>query len=205
MPQSKSNSRKGLQEFVEQWPSVVLSGEEYCANLFRHEDGRLHVYFNQPNTSVRYSTNDSTRLGFRVFDSRAMFLGIKVASNLRGGHVGTALLRYFMGEAENRGLSVSRTGLIHKPLVALMLKRSGFSPVSTKAVAEILPESGNQPDHHPKICWLSNTLPPEECVDGIKGRKFYDVVTVPEATFRYPLCVPETNQVALHTPYVRTV
>lgn len=131
-----------------------------------------------------------------------MFLGLKVAVCLRGQHAGLALVRYFVDQIEDRGLSICETGRIHKPLVALTLQQSGFVPLSRAAVADILPKSSTQPDHCPRICWVANSLSPEECVSGSNGRKFYRVVTKPEAEINYPLYVPESSRVALHTSYV---
>jgi hypothetical protein len=139
-----------------------------------------------------------TRLSYLDFDeSRALFLGMYIQEELRGLKLGRHFLRYFMENVQETREFVG-TGKIHKPVLALLLKKEGLVPVSENCQAEVLPHDTGDPDV-PMIRFLRRDIPSSEIVSQAPhGEPFYEVA--PHSMAR-KIPVNPGNVAALHTSY----
>ncbi|HSH56190.1 MAG TPA: hypothetical protein VK983_05210 [Candidatus Limnocylindrales bacterium] len=188
--------------FIHDSPPLSLDGVELSATVYGHADGRRHVYFTEQGQTLPDTNRqgDTTRIGYRLYDEGAMFLGMMVSRGLRGHHAGERLLEYFFEGAAEEDVPLIETAHIHKPLIAKELKRVGLRPLDESFVAEILPRSSSDETHVPKIHVLEAACDPELVVQGSEAGKFYEVIPPVEVERFYPLTT-EDNIVALHTRY----
>jgi len=187
---------------IEEWEPLVVNEACLRTFLFQHEDGRRHLYFTDPETEItgRENTRDVTRLGYRQWDDGVMFLGMSVARRLRGNQLGVSLVNFFRNSMEQRGIPITRTGNIYKPIIALTLSRAGFMPISRDVLVEILPKPAGDESEIPKVNLVSTLIPPTELVDRSESGMFFDIVPPDVVEKSYPITGPEMT-VAIHTPY----
>lgn len=188
----------GSHDFVREMPALTADGIELDAELHKHHDGRLHVYFARAGEDV--SSYDYTRIGYRDFDDESMLLGLRVASNLRGRDLGQSMVKYLQDRVEERGQTFIGTGMIYKPLVALTLKRAGMQPLSQDVMVEILPWSKADTTGTPKVQVIRNEDGLELTGQRPSGGHFYEVIPSEQVVAKYPINSPEMI-VALHTRY----
>jgi hypothetical protein len=190
-------------EYLYDGSPLAIGGDSFEIRIYDRRDGRRHAYFVAPGHELRTGNgDDNTRIGYRVFGSEAMFLGMMVQKELRGSGFGELMIRHFFDGNIEQDAAPCETGMIHKPLIALSLSRAGLTPASRDFEAEILPRSSYEDTHVPKIHVLSEAACADCVVDCTPtGGKFYEVVDPAEVRRAYPLGTDDMV-VALHTRYV---
>ncbi|MGB4759096.1 MAG: hypothetical protein WBP26_03480 [Candidatus Saccharimonadales bacterium] len=189
--------------FLEEWTPVRLGARTFTPQAYKHKDGRRHLYFLGKGEFIgkRALGQDVTRIGYRVWDDGTMLLGMCVAKRLRGMGVGVDMVHYFSEHAAKYEAPLTETATIHKPLVALTLKRCGFEPVSYATMAEILPRSAYDTSVVPKIYMPLDSTKNTAVVRESDCGPFYEAVPEAEVIANYPINDP-SMVVALHTRYL---
>lgn len=191
------------QKFIEEWQPFISPDIGLTAQLYEHADGRRHVYFMERGEDIRGRelTRDVNRIGYRVWEDGAQFLGMCVEKRLRGARLGESFLNYFMDAVGQHEAPFTGTGIIYKPLIALTLGRVGLKPASEGFVVEILPASSAGRSEVPKVHIVNQEPGCGEIVDGAIGGRFYDIVHPSDARVNYP--ISSTGMaVALNTRYL---
>ncbi len=182
--------------------SEGLSLELYL-ELF--EDELLNLYFlkngrNAPKPKARKGGRNINRIGFRVFDDQIVFLGITLEKLRRGSGLSEVLLETFFSFVKEMRLKFEETGLIHKPVIAKILKKNGFIPESDDVVIEILPQPENSSLEVPQVRIVRNKINGKKKRTSGSNPDFYEVVPRDQA-MNYPLTT-DSALVELHTRFI---
>lgn len=199
---SESPPHRRNETFRRECSPLKVGGALLAAYMYEHLDGRRHVYFT-PDGALQGS--QVTRFGYRVHDTNewgqvTQWLGMYVDNRLRGHHAGERIIEYWLEDGMEECLPTLGTGLIHKPLVALSLKRVGLTPENRAFQAEILPPSKYSLGHTPQVVVVKDDVAPEHKVTRSPAGRFYDTVPLAQAATKYP--VYGSPVVALHTAYM---
>ncbi len=124
-------------------------------HLERFKDDLLRLYFvdsemTVPNSKERIG-HDSNSIGFRIWDSEVMLLGVTVKKEQRGESFSHVLIDSFFEFVKEMGFIFEKTGTINKPIMAKTMKKYGFSAESDDVVVEILPQPQGTCSRTPKV------------------------------------------------------
>lgn len=162
-------------------------------------DGRYHAGFS-PGFYEGALSADTPRVAFRSREDRSILLGALVTAKRRNSGLAAALFAHTMNMLLSEGRPVVGTGIIRKPIIALVLSRMGFTPDSDSAIAQILPVSGVSPEEVPRVVWVKDAVPPAERINCSNGRFYHEISSIAASTL-CPVYLDERTQVALHTTY----
>lgn len=178
---------------------VTLGGIEHRTEVYETENGRRHLCFLK---GSERPTSYSSRLGVFVDprDSSVSLLGMIVNDKLRGSGAGKAIAQYFLEYANDTGLNPVNTSIIRKPIIALTLARTGFTPEEGGVLVGLLPQLSSDISVCPRITPLNPSSLPADVVDRSEAGKFYEVVGEESLTRQYPVFNPYTP-VTIHTQY----
>ena len=157
-----------------------IGDDTYNVGRYQNPDGRLHLIFTTEAQKREIDTRkfSFTRLTYTIF-------------------------RYFRDMVGEDGNDFIGTGLIHKPLVALMLQNEGLVPESNECVVEILPQSGFDPSAVPDVQYLNRPTDTSCLILGSESGNFYNAIDPEIVLQKYPLVIPPVT-VAIHTRYTPT-
>jgi hypothetical protein len=191
------------QRQTDEWDPVIVDGIQFQAGVYarahcsevrftRSQDRRFR---HEPD----FSTEKFTSIAFRKLAvGQTAFVGMYVGRDLRGGNIGRQLFRYFMGTAPEKGLPITTTSKVNKPLLALLLQREGFTPYSENCQAEIMPPTAPGNLAVPQVRFLRRDIPSELIVDRSKHGRFYEIAPH-DAVRKIP--VDLSRVVFLHTGF----
>ncbi len=161
---------------------------------YESPDGRRHILVGNSrgdNEDVIDNKHLRTnRVGYRVLGGKAMFLGMLVVGGSRGGGLGEKLIEYFIKNVENNdGCEFEGTGLIHKPIISLLLARVGLAPEYKDFEGILLPRSNRRIKNEiPDIVVAKDEIDNRSrVVNGNGTEYFYREVDELTARFDYPL------------------
>jgi len=182
-----------------------IGDDTYNVGRYQNPDGRLHLIFTTEAQKREIDTRkfSFTRLTYRQFGDSVLFLGLRLPLELRGRKAGSTIFRYFRDMVGEDGNDFIGTGLIHKPLVALMLQNEGLVPESNECVVEILPQSGFDPSAVPDVQYLNRPTDTSCLILGSESGNFYNAIDPEIVLQKYPLVIPPVT-VAIHTRYTPT-
>jgi hypothetical protein len=169
------------------------------------EDGRKYLCFLESIDAIpegkKLRGRENMRVSYRVFNGKAMLLGIVVPDKFAGMNLGKEIINHFVRFVEQSGLKFMGTGKINKPMIAQALVRAGFEPVSQEVLVEILPRSTSNTSRIPNIQVLANRKE-AKLITASHGGDFYKVISSDEVISKYPFTTDE-SVVAIQTRYVR--
>jgi hypothetical protein len=127
-----------------------------------------------------------------------IFSGMLIPKELRGMGLSTELFKYFLDGVEQKGLRFVGTGVINKPLMALVLKKAGLVPEDKDYLAIVLPNAKDDPDIESSVTFMRDAGDGARKVTGTKsGKEFYR--TVPLTSVPTSILTDRRRRVALHT------
>lgn len=173
------------------------------AELYQQPDGVRNIYFIPPGGQRTIELDphggEVTRVVYQGFENgNGILLGLHVGEGLRGSGIGAALVGFATEHIGREGFQFVGTGRIHKPVIALLLKRLGFEPRSELCTAELLgsPKNGAS---IPLIRYLGAGLSANARKSGSRYGPFFKVAPRPSPYDVVP--VNQARVVALHTTY----
>ncbi len=196
--------RVGKGCYIANGEPISVGGRELLPAETYLDDGRIRISFHDSSLPIDRSNLNAPRLGVRYAVKGRVGLiltGLFVPPQDRQRGLGSAMLEWALDEDTYRvRQSVIGTGRINKPLVALMLTRNGFMPVSRKSIAEIVGMADIAPI--PKIRWTHNERGAITTVqDSPAYGPFYQVVG-PAVVMGHATPHDPTMVTALHTPFL---
>lgn len=190
--------------FVQTLPPLLLGEQEYCAQQYEVNGmgGKSHIVFlRDPVTEP--ATPNSTRLGIYIDrkEESICFLGMYVNGSLRGNGAGKAIAQYFLDIAKKQELAATHTATIRKPLIALSLARTGFTPCDEGVEVAILPELQSSPTRAPHIAVIKPAEMPDGLIEGSDAGPFYHVIETADIARHYPVNDPLACRAIIHTRF----
>jgi len=200
----RSMERRPVVDAESPWPVFHAAGRELIPQEEVQDDGMINLRLRAPRS--RHETSDikdDLRLSYRIWPSkdesdikRAQLMGLKIPAELRGHRLSKRLLTYFLEGLEKQGIDFMGTGLVHKPIMALVFSEMGLVPENHDFVAAILPRQAGDNPHIPRIAFVKEGRDKSRVVTHSRGggHKFYTRNPLPED-------IDPKRVVALHTRY----
>lgn len=188
---------------IESWPPAKIGDNTFAAQSYLRHDGMRIVHLagpNDPETITETFEKDQTRVAYRVFEGKSLFLGMYLGASHRGIGLSDDILDYFVSNVGNIDGQFMGTGQINKPLIGLSLSRIGLKPLVEDFVVEVLPRSVTDSSRIPKVQIIKNVANPEVIIDKGPAGPFYEAVPEEEVIRYYPIGTPD-RIIALHTEY----
>lgn len=187
-------------EFGDQelYPAVYQKPDEYPAG----GEAKQIFYLTERERRLgkkHLNWQDLTRTSFiEKDDGDAVFTGINIGKRMRGSGLSKLVFEHTLDYLDQGGFFVSRTARIRKPLIALMLKRQAWRPVSIRCEAEVLPDIELQVGV-PTIRFIANGLSSGQMKSRSAHGSFYHVAPGQLVADR---TIDPEHVIALHTPYI---
>lgn len=186
---------------VAEWPKF----DNRAVTSIECLDNRRYLLFGQsiadPSAQVVLSSQlRSTRIGYQIFEGKAVLQGILVSQGQQGRGSGERMIEYFLDNVGELEGEFAGTGRIHKPVVGLQLARVGLKAQQTDFSATILPQSKyDKTPHVPKILVTRDeVVDRQRVIDRVDTNSFYEVIGPEEAIRTYPI---GGHDVHLHTTF----
>lgn len=184
---------------IDQATPLVMGGVVHRAEVYEAANGRRHICFLK---EPERATTASSRLGVFIdpTDSTISLLGMIVNNEFRGSGAGKAIARYFLDYAGINELKPIHTSVIRKPVIALTLARTGFTPEEGGVLVGLLPNDNSSSSACPRISPINPSILPPDVIDRSPAGKFYEVMDESTVARNYPVFDPFTP-VTIHTKY----